>query len=137
MSLDAATLQLLQKALQVADLKQRVYANNIANVNTPGYKREDVSFAAVLQGQAAPTAQLGEQSIPINLSSASNMGSMQSWIQAQPRIVTDSSTTIDNNGNNVNIDAEMADLAENQIRYNTLVQDVQMNFANMTTAIEG
>ncbi|MFH0880983.1 MAG: flagellar basal body rod protein FlgB, partial [Lentisphaerota bacterium] len=38
------TTQVLNKMLDVSALRQRVLANNLANINTPGYKRLDVKF---------------------------------------------------------------------------------------------
>jgi flagellar basal-body rod protein FlgB len=134
---DIAAFQLLQNALNVAQLRQRVYANNIANIDTPGYKREDVSFESRLA--SAMNSQSGAQVFGvrhISLSSQSNPN-WQSMLQVKPRIIRDTSTIVSNNGNNVDVDAEMAKLAENQIRYNALVQDVSMRVTRMKTAING
>ncbi|MDQ0190564.1 flagellar basal body rod protein FlgB [Alicyclobacillus cycloheptanicus] len=130
MSTDGAAFQLLQNALSAAQLSQQVYANNIANVSTPGYKEETVNFEAALQNaMSQPTA-----------SGVSTDGSSVNWdamLQVQPTVSQDSSTVISNNGNNVDINAQMAGMAENQIRYNALVQDVQLRLQRYQTAING
>ena len=134
---------IVANALSVADLRQQVYANNIANASTPGYKRESVSFETALSNAldrsgVAPTAQLGQKSIPIP-SVTPTSGSMN-WsgaLTVTPQIVSDPSTTVNNNGNNVDVNAEMASLAENQIRYNGLTQDLQMRIQRLQTAITG
>ncbi|MCL6548678.1 MAG: flagellar basal body protein, partial [Alicyclobacillus sp.] len=100
-----------------ARLRQQVYAANIANVETPGYQRLDVSFETLLQSALT--------------------GGLDAAAAVQPQVVQPAATQIDNNGNNVDIDAEMASLAANQIRYDALVQTVQMDLARMRTAING
>jgi flagellar basal-body rod protein FlgB len=136
MQSDMAVFQLLTNALQASDLKQKVYANNIANVNTPGYKREDVSFDSVLQQAMTNTgvSALGQEQIPLP-SQGAGLADWSGALQVQPTVVQDNSTTVDNNGNNVDIDAEMADLAENQIKYQTLTQDLQSRISRLQTAI--
>jgi flagellar basal-body rod protein FlgB len=135
MSSDASTFQLLQNALLATNMRQQVYASNIANAQTPGYKRQDVQFETMLQNaMSAPEAYPGERTIPIP---SPNQANWQSIAQIQPVLVTDNQTTVGNDGNNVDIDSEMANLAENQIRYNTLVQDVQVRLTQMKNAING
>ncbi|WP_026962103.1 flagellar basal body rod protein FlgB [Alicyclobacillus herbarius] len=127
MSFDIATFQLLQNALTASNLRQRVIANNIANVDTPGYQRQDVSFEALLQKELAGLP--GSSSI-----SASQVANLAA---VQPQVVTDTAAQIQNNGNDVDIDAEMSELAANQIRYNALLQDVNSRITRFREAIQG
>ncbi|MCL6632353.1 MAG: flagellar basal body rod protein FlgB [Alicyclobacillus herbarius] len=122
-----ATFQLLQNALTASNLRQRVIANNIANVDTPGYQRQDVSFEALLQKELAGLP--GSSSI-----SASQVANLAA---VQPQVVTDTAAQIQNNGNDVDIDAEMSELAANQIRYNALLQDVNSRITRFREAIQG
>lgn len=128
------TFGLLKNALDAATLRQQVYANNIANSNTPHYKRQDVVFESHLQKalNGPPTAKMGERHIPLN-------GSLQgqSIPNVVPQVVTDTTSTIDNNGNNVDTTNEMVRLAENQVKYDTLVQDVTNRLQRLRTAIQG
>ena len=55
----------------------------------------------------------------------------------QPQTVTDNSTSTNANGNNVNIDSEMSLLAENQIQYAAVVQEISNQFSILKTAITG
>ncbi|MDP9728839.1 flagellar basal body rod protein FlgB [Alicyclobacillus tolerans] len=129
--LDGIAMDALDKALQIADLRQQVYANNIANVNTPGYKTEHVTFSNVLN----QSSQLMQQKyIPIS-SDTANLN-VSSFLQSNP-VITTSNTSIENNGNNVSLDSQMAKMAANAIRYNALVQDMQMRFQRLQTAING
>lgn len=139
MQSDSAAFQVLTNALQAADLRQQVYANNIANMQTPGYKREDVQFETLLQGAlmssgSSSSSSTGGQTIPISSGNAINWSN---GLGVHPVVVQDGTRAIDNNGNNVDVDAEMAALAENQIKYQTLVADLQARIAREKTAITG
>ncbi|GMA49044.1 flagellar basal body rod protein FlgB [Alicyclobacillus contaminans] len=136
MNSEITAFQLLQNAMQAAQLRQQVYSNNIANIDTPGYHRQDVTFESLLQNAlntSTVTSDTGEKWIPLSQSSPN----WQAALNVQPQVVTDTSTTVDNNGNNVDVDAEMARLAENQIQYNALVQDMQMRLDRLKNAIDG
>lgn len=132
MASDISAFGLMSTALQAAQLRQQVYANNIANISTPGYKRQDVSFESSLQ---QVMNQAGQGSIASGASLSS--GVWQALSSVQPKVVTDTSSTVNNNGNNVDVNAEMASLAQNQLRYNGIVQDLQLRLQRMLTAITG
>lgn len=136
MNSDIAAIQLLQNALNVSQLRQKVYANNIANVDTPGYKRQDVNFESLLAANMSEPGQSGFGQLYIPIPDMASLNMSQA-LQVQPQVVTDTSTTVDNNGNNVDVDAEMSKLAENQIHYNALVQDLQSRFSRLKNAIDG
>jgi flagellar basal-body rod protein FlgB len=121
---DVVTFGLLNNALQAADLRQQVYANNIANADTPGYKRQDVQFESVLQSEMQNTD-------PTDVSTNASL------LDVQPTVVQDNSTSISNNGNNVDVNSEMASMAQNQIRYNALIQEMQVRFSRLQEAING
>jgi flagellar basal-body rod protein FlgB len=135
--LGGASFQRLEGAINAASMRQRVLANNIANVDTPYYKRSDVAFEEML------TQAIGEQDgtqllagkvtnarhIPINGSSAA--------ATPKPQVFTEDSTSINNNRNNVDIDKEMSLMAENQLRYNLFIQQVNHEVKMMRTGIEG
>ena len=106
MELFDVTFQTLDLALGAAGKRQEVLANNLANVNTPGYKRLDVEFDGML-AKAVDAARAGDKSA----------------LQAmRPGVTTDDSVAVRADGNSVDVDQEMAFLAENNIRYNALVQ---------------
>ncbi|MFC5532448.1 flagellar basal body rod protein FlgB [Cohnella yongneupensis] len=135
--LGGASFQRLESAVSAASLRQRVLANNIANVDTPYYKRSDVAFEEMLtqaigeQGGSHALAgkMTNERHIPINGSSAAFV--------PKPQVITENSTSINNNQNNVDIDKEMSLMAENQLRYNLFIQQVNHEVKMMRTGIEG
>lgn len=119
MELFDVTFQTLDLALGAAGKRQEVLANNLANVNTPGYKRLDVSFDGML-AKAVDAARTGDRS---------------ALDQLRPGVSTDDSVAVRADGNSVDVDQEMAFLAENNIRYNALVQLTQKKFETLKYVI--
>lgn len=113
-SLDITQL-LLDKAMSGAVMRQELLTQNIANANTPGYQRSDVDFATPLREALAA----GESSIQ-NLSFT-------------PQVDTTGSTRLD--GNNVDIDAEMARVTENSSDYQALVELARARLHMLSSAI--
>jgi flagellar basal-body rod protein FlgB len=92
----------LQRAMEGAGLRQQALASNLANANTPGYRRSDVDFHSALAGalQAADPAQA---------------------VASTPLTVTqDPSAPVSADGNSVDIDAESARLSANGLEYEQL-----------------
>jgi flagellar basal-body rod protein FlgB len=119
--------RLNEAAMDVAAVKHRAIISNTANIDTPHYKRKYVAFeeelAKVLKGQSSELE--GKRTDPRHI----NIG-MQ---QGRPVIHTRTSlhTTMNNNGNNVDIDYEMTELAKNQLYYNILADRVSGHYKKM------
>lgn len=125
-------LLILQRALDAAQLRQNVLANNIANVDTPNFKRSDVSFESMLQDYLQGKASLsGFRTNPRHIP----IGVGDDLQQLQPVVVQETDTVYSPNGNNVDIDSEMSQLAQNQIKYNALVTELNFKFSSLRTAI--
>lgn len=128
------TMQILERSLDAASLRQKVLANNISNVDTPNFKRSDISFESALQtylNQDTLTIR-GERTDPRHIPIGP-----PSFSEIRPEIIVENSTTVNNNGNNVDIDSEMTQLAVNQIKYNALIQDLNGYLSRLRTAIQG
>ncbi|USB32103.1 flagellar basal body rod protein FlgB [Paenibacillus sp. YPG26] len=123
----------LEGALKAANTRQSVIANNIANVDTPYYKKSEVSFESLLQSQVneGRIVLRGRQTDPKHMAigPANNV--------PDTLITTDQSTSMNNNMNNVDIDSEMSSLAENQLRYNAYIEQLNSRIRMMRTAVEG
>ncbi|MCB0877446.1 MAG: flagellar basal body rod protein FlgB [Thermoleophilia bacterium] len=119
MELFDTTFKTLDLALGAAGKRQEVLANNLANVNTPGYKRLDVDFDGAL-AKAVDAARAGDRS---------QLDAMR------PGVSTDKSVTVRVDGNSVDVDQEMAYVAENNIRYNALVQLTQKKLETLKYVI--
>ncbi|MCY0869558.1 MAG: flagellar basal body rod protein FlgB [Firmicutes bacterium] len=136
MSISESTLLgVLQNALQASQLRQSAYANNIANANTPGYKRETVHFDSMLQASLGAGGQAA--SLPMLTNSSRDLTESVNPVDVTPQVVTDDATSVSGNANNVNLDAEMSAMAANQIDYGALVQELNDQFSLLRTAITG
>lgn len=129
---DNETLLALKKALDAASLRQKVIANNIANVDTPGFKRADVAFEDELR--AALEAQEKLELKTTHPRHISNRG--KSLKDIQPKTFIQSDTTYRNDLNNVDIEQEMAKLTENNIIYNTIAQLISEKLRMLRTTIQ-
>ncbi|WP_018130241.1 flagellar basal body rod protein FlgB [Effusibacillus pohliae] len=132
--INTKSMQIYERTLDAASLRQKELANNIANVDTPNFKRSDISFESTLQ------AYLEQKNAPIQLLQTDPRhipAGPRSISQIQPEIIVENSTAVNNNGNNVDIDSEMTQLAVNQIKYNAVVQLISGHFNKLRTAIQG
>lgn len=130
--LPSSQLTMLERAMDASMLRQRVIANNIANVDTPHYKSKHVVFEELLQAemQSSPSNFVAYRTDPRHFSFASQQS-------LAPRIVANTNTMVQNNGNNVDMEYEMNELAKNQIWYNGLVQITSGYFGKLRSVIEG
>lgn len=120
-------VNVLQKAADASWTRNDVLANNIANMDTPGYKRQDVNFEAQLK-QALRSTKFKSVDARVGAINASEL---------KPRVYTDSvgfSYRLD--GNNVDIDTETTALAANQIKYNGLIASMNQEFMNLQTVMK-
>jgi flagellar basal-body rod protein FlgB len=100
MSLIDTTQLALESAARGAWARQTLLTNNISNANTPGYRREDLNFQGALRAALAS-------------------GESPAQVQFQPEV---SSQVVGPEGNGVDVDQESAQLAENGLEYEALVQ---------------
>ncbi len=122
--------KLLEKALDATWLRNESIANNIANVNTPGFKKSHVRFEDALNSAMLDVNISGkltrEKHIPIG---------KNAQILTGPEVVTEEFTSMRRDGNNVDIDVEMAELAKNSIKYNTLITQISKEFRRLSLVI--
>ncbi|WP_040191252.1 flagellar basal body rod protein FlgB [Clostridium culturomicium] len=102
--------QLIKSGLDVTELRGKTIANNIANINTPGYKRKYVTFEETL-----------------------NKASKQPQIEVKE----DKATSMRNDGNNVDLESEKVNQAANSLMYNGLVSVTNTKLAIARTVITG
>ncbi len=108
----------LTKGLDVSSLRQRVHANNLSNVNTPQFKRSYVQFEEMLKNTSAVEAR------SVSVSNPGHIGGSRGTEVPEARVVRDKATSMRSDGNNVDVDKEMAQLAINQLYYNALSQQL-------------
>lgn len=119
-------INILDKAADASVHRNELLSNNIANVDTPNYKRKDLDFESILQAELA-----GEISLNKAVDNANNHLST-----LDPQVYTDNSSLAYRlDGNNVDIATEEAYLAENQIKYQALVDLMNQEFSRYKTVL--
>lgn len=118
MAVTPSQFDLLAKLVDVSELRHKVLAQNVANVNTPGYCRLNVSFDEAL---ARHVSQHGERGFE----------------QLEPQVVEDLAAPVRLDGNSVDIDGEMMRLNKNTLLNNTYLQVLATKMAMMRRAIDG
>jgi flagellar basal-body rod protein FlgB len=129
MNLFSGTINTLQQSLNYSSIKNQTIASNIANVDTPNYKAKDVVFKDVLQNELSSSL-AAKRTHPRHLSFDLEQRLSYQTVQRN-------NTTFNHNGNNVDIDKEMAELAQNQIYYQSLVDRINGKFNSLQTVIKG
>jgi flagellar basal-body rod protein FlgB len=118
-------LQNLQQSLDTSALKQKTITNNIANIDTPNYKSKEVVFKDELKMHLEAYRK------------DSRHFEFSTNALSKPVVRTNHRTSYSHNGNNVNIDKEMAEMAKNQIHYQALIQRLNGKFNSMKTVVKG
>ena len=124
-------LMALSKQLDASALSQRVIANNVANVNTPAYKKSYVSFQERLR------AALGKKEILMSTTNPRHMGGVPSMQSISPMVIQEKDTTMRYGENNVDIDQEMVNLAANTVVYDTVSQVLVNKYKGLENVIQG
>lgn len=120
-------VNVLDKAADATWLRNEAISNNLSNANTPGYKRQDVAFESELKKALRSSNYRSMDEKVANLKSRQ--------LEARPYTDYDGySYRLD--GNNVDPDNEGVYLAENQIRYQGLIDSINQEFTNLRTVIK-
>lgn len=114
--LNDKTMRLINKALNTAVYRNEAISNNIANVNTRNYKANRVVFEEELRN-----AMNGNKK-KLYTTHENHIKLTDSIDKIEPKMVKDTTTSMRLDGNNVDIDMENANLAANQLLYNSLIQ---------------
>ena len=118
-------INVLDKAADASWVRNDVLANNIANADTPNYKREDVQFETYLSNAVAGTDSLDETVANIDLST------LESTTYTEQ-----AGLSYREDGNNVDISTENVELAKNQLKYYTLMNSVNQEFGRLKSAMK-
>lgn len=124
------TYELLKKALDASYMRQQAISNNVANINTPNYKADRVVFEEELKKS------MSVSNVSLRATHDNHIG-LQDDGKAEPRLIKDQSPAMKNDGNNVDIDMEMTNLAANQILYSALVQQTNQKISTLRNVISG
>ncbi|MBO5458770.1 MAG: flagellar basal body rod protein FlgB [Lachnospira sp.] len=122
-------IDVLKTAADASWLREEVLTNNIANVSTPNYKRQDVEFTSYLKSAieqaGTPSSTLTKKVNEANLSGITT------------RTYTENTTlSYRLDGNNVDLSTENAELAAEQIKYNALIDSMNNEFSRMKAVLK-
>ncbi len=123
----AKTVDLLKRGMDIAVLRRNVIANNLANAETPNFKRTVVNFESELR-RALESEKLRSPRQFITDSRHIPFHQPVDYKTVRPRLVLDYLSTAKNNGNNVDIEEEGMLALENQLLYQTMAQAIASEF---------
>ena len=123
----------LPRAMTAANMRQEVIANNIANVNTPNFRKSNLEFEEMLAREIYGEEPDGK--LKLARTHDKHLPYKPREFHAEPTIVQDNSTVMRVDDNNVDIDIEMANLAKNQLYYNAIVTEFSGHVSNLKNAI--
>jgi flagellar basal-body rod protein FlgB len=115
----------LKTALDVQLKRQELHAENIANAETPGYKKKYVAFEEYLQQS--------KMKLKMNTTDEKHLSSSPSVVQAIQ--ITQDNTSITNDENNVDIEMETTEMVKDALRYQTLSRLMSANIDRYNTVI--
>lgn len=125
-----AYLTAIEKGLDGSALRAKVLANNMANVNTPGFKRSDVSFSRdiseLLRGDGFSGKVSRPMHIPIRVSQLAQFNAEASLEEEY---------SYRNDDNNVDMDVEVAQVSKNALYFQALAKKAQGYFQNLSEVI--
>lgn len=118
-------INVLGKAADASWTRNDILANNIANADTPNFKRKDVQFDMYLANAVAGTDSLDETVANIDLNEL-NATTYVEQVGLSYRY----------DGNNVDIHTENVELAKNQLKYYTLMNSMTQEFSRLKMAMK-
>ena len=117
----------IKRAMDVSMLRQKVHSLNIANASTPGYKRRYVVFEEFLKKE--------KNELKLLTTHPKHISKMDKHVS--PRVLIDYSTSMRNDGNNVDIEYEIVEMVKNGLRYQVLSRLMSMNIDRYNTVLRG
>ena len=129
---NSPTIDYLARGMEAASLRQEVISDNIANVNTPKFRKSDVVFEELLAkeiygedtGDQLEMVRTHDRHLPF-----------KEFQRASAQIQRDERPIMRTDKNNVDIDIEMASLAKNQIYYNAMATQLKGHFTKLKNVI--
>ena len=134
---DDLTTSVLTAAMSGYSARNTAIANNIANADTPGYKRVDVSFESALADAVDADRSRLKGDVGVGISALDGTEITRDVDEVAPNVLATDTTTMRVDGSNVDPDDEMARLSANQLASQTVVSLLDKRFNQFRTAITG
>ncbi len=131
MDVSDKTLQALTTAINFREMRQELISSNVANANTPGFKAKKLDFEEAL---ARALDVDGQMQMNANDGRHFNVGN-GGFNNLEPEVYDNPNGVVSENGNTVDVEAEMAQMAENKLMYDALVQLINKKMGIMKYAI--
>ena len=110
-------VDIIGAGIKAEGLRQKAISNNVANLQTPGYRRVDVNFQELL-------------SKALNSSNSADLSEVEAQIY-QPK-----GTAVNSNGNDVSLEMEVGEMVKNSLRYKAYVRLLQKKYQQIDLAID-
>lgn len=120
--LNSPEMNYMSRGMQASHMRHEVISNNIANINTPGFKRSELEFEDLLAKEIYGEEPSGK--LQMVRTHDKHLPMKPKKFIATPQIELDSTTTMRVDKNNVDIDIEMASMAKNHIYYTALARQL-------------
>jgi len=129
----------LKKSLDGAMLRHEILANNIANANTPRFKRSEVKFKTQLKSAIDSMTENSQLTMRGKITNRGHMpiGPPTHLDQVSATIHRDTATSVRVDENNISLDMEMATLSGNAAYYSTVVRLLSDYYSGIRTVIQG
>jgi flagellar basal-body rod protein FlgB len=112
----SSIVDLLEAGIKAEGLRQKTIASNIANLETPGYRRLDVKFEELLAKALGSPETLDPDGL-------------------EPELFQPKETPLRSNGNDVNMEAEIGELVKNSLRYTAYIRLLRKKFSQIEAAM--
>lgn len=129
------TVDILQRTMDVSLVRREVIANNIANAETPNFKRTDVNFEASLARALATEKSSGNLEAKMSSTKHIPFDRTVDYKSVKPRFVLDYLTQTKNNGNNVDIEQESMSAVKNQMMYELMTTTIAGQFSRINMVL--
>jgi flagellar basal-body rod protein FlgB len=129
------SLDLLKRGMDVSLLRYNITANNIANAETPNFKRSSVSFESELKRMLDLEKKQPPFEGALMYDRSKDMFRARNSSEVKPRVTLDYLTTSKNNGNNVDIEEEIMTATNTQLLYQAMLTSVNGAFQRVNIAL--
>ena len=130
------SIDMLQRAMSVNNLRYTVAANNIANSEVPNFKRQEVNFESELKRAFESERNPSPMQLARSDDRHIQLNEPCDWRKVEPRRVTDWASTANAIGNNVDVEKEATDILKIQQTYRLLAQMSNFEFSQLRTAMK-
>ena len=129
------TIDILHRSMDVSLLRRNIIADNIANSDTPHFKRAEVNFETALKKALDSEGPSGKLQARMTHSRHISFERPADYRTVRPKRILDYTTTSKNNGNNVDIEQESMNALHNQLMYQMMSQVVNSHYGQVNLVL--